>query len=62
MATTPPVLRGAPGETAQQVADRLTRQSDAMASAFAALSREVETLRAQVKELQARAIITLENM
>lgn len=32
MATSLPVLRGAPGETTQQVADRLTRQSDLFAN------------------------------
>lgn len=48
------VLRGAPGETPQQIAERLTRQSDQWASALNEAMKTIDAQAAKIKALEAR--------
>lgn len=48
------VLRGAPSETPQQLAERLTRQSDQWASALNEAMRTIDAQAAKIKALEAR--------
>lgn len=54
MASSLSVIRGSPGETIEQLAARLTRQSDAWASIINAAMKTIEKQAAQIRELEDR--------